>query len=149
MSRLKRHSKILELISTVDIETQDELTDYLKREGFDVTQATVSRDIKELELVKAASDRGYKYVQSNDRAPRISPRHITLFKGAVIGVDCAENIIVVKTVGGSANAAAALIDSLKDPLILGSVAGDDTVFIVVKEKNRAAEVMERLNAYML
>ncbi|MDR3293797.1 MAG: arginine repressor [Clostridiales bacterium] len=148
MPKSKRQAKILELISNGAVETQDELTALLCTAGFDVTQATVSRDIKELGLVKTASDGGaYKYFQSI-QTPKLSSRRIDLFKGAVVSVDSAENIIVIKTISGSASSAAALVDTLKEPAILGTVAGDDTIFVVVKDKSKVDHVIERFNSYI-
>ncbi|MDR3263899.1 MAG: arginine repressor [Clostridiales bacterium] len=148
MTRSKRHAQILDLIASKNIETQDELTELLKKGGYDITQATVSRDIKELGLVKTVAENGvYKY-STNAQTSKISSRRIALFKGAVISVEYAENIIVIKTISGSASSAAALIDSLKEPSILGSVAGDDTIFIVVKDKDAIEGIIEKFNAYI-
>ncbi|MDR2090502.1 MAG: arginine repressor [Clostridiales bacterium] len=152
MARADRQSKILEIIAENNIDTQDGLTERLKACGYDVTQATVSRDIKELGLVKTAARDGYKYVspvrqdqiigQIGEQNEGLTARRAALFKESVVGIDCAENIIVIKTISGSASSAAALIDSLKEPSILGSVAGDDTIFVVVKSVGAAKGVAE-------
>jgi transcriptional regulator of arginine metabolism len=158
MARTDRQSKILELVAENNIETQDELTERLKACGYDVTQATVSRDIKDLGLIKIAFGGGYKYAAANPRQnqsadknsgqdPSLSAKRAALFKEAVVGVDCAENIIVIKTIGGSANSAAALIDSLREPSILGSVAGDDTIFVVVKSVEAVGAIMELFKTF--
>jgi transcriptional regulator of arginine metabolism len=160
MARTDRQSKILELVAERNIETQDELTERLKACGYDVTQATVSRDVKELGLIKTAAGGGiYAYAVANSAQSRaanqdqnqslsLSAKRAALFKEAVVGVDYAENIIVIKTIGGSANSAAALIDSLKEPSILGSVAGDDTIFVVVKSVEAVKEIMELFKTFM-
>jgi transcriptional regulator of arginine metabolism len=185
MARTDRQSKILELVAENNIETQDGLTALLKACGYDVTQATVSRDVKELGLIKTAFGDGYKYAAANTRQTRaadadknpnpslsakraalfkgavgedyadaekdqnlsLSAKRAALFKEAVVGVDYAENIIVIKTIGGSANSAAALIDSLKEPSILGSVAGDDTIFVVVKSAEAVKGVMDLFKTF--
>jgi transcriptional regulator of arginine metabolism len=158
MARTDRQSKIIELVAENNIETQDGLTERLKACGYGVTQATVSRDVKEIGLIKVAFDGVYKYAVANPRqsrateqgsghTPSLSAKRAALFKEAVVGVDCAENIIVIKTIGGSANSAAALIDSLKEPSILGSVAGDDTIFVVVKSAEAAGGVMELFKTF--
>ncbi len=133
-----RHAKIVEIISSMDIETQEQLTDVLKSEGFSVTQATVSRDIKDLKLVKvSARSGGYKYaLSSSDGAPPAAKFH-NIMKETITSVDHAENIVVVKTFPGMADAAAAAIDSLKTPGKVGSIAGDDTVILIMRTKNDA------------
>ncbi|MDR1905737.1 MAG: arginine repressor [Clostridiales bacterium] len=148
MSRSKRQAKILELITDSNIEKQETLTELLKDAGFDVTQATVSRDIKELGIIKAFGENGaYKYA-ANTQTSKLSSRRIAIFKGAVVSVDYADNIIVIKTMSGSASSAATLIDSLKEPAILGSVAGDDTIFVVVKNKSAVEGIIDKFNGYM-
>lgn len=133
-----RHSKIVDIISKQDIETQEQLTDILKKEGFPVTQATVSRDIKDLKLVKVTSKNGvYKYALSTgDNAPPAAKFH-NIMRETITSVDHAENIVVIKTFPGMGGAAAAAIDSLKTPEILGSIAGDDTVMLVLRTKDDA------------
>jgi transcriptional regulator of arginine metabolism len=150
---MSRQAKILELIETYDIETQDDLALHLTQSGYSVTQATVSRDIRELGLIKVAANGvngTYKYAalaplnggSEEKRTPRLS----ALFKSSVVSVKYAENIIVIKTVSGAASSAAALIDALKEPLILGSVAGDDTIFVVVRSKAAAGGVADLFNS---
>lgn len=140
----KRHAKILEIIENTNTVTQSDLTEKLKAEGFDVTQATVSRDIKELGLVKVASGSGgYKYQLPYD-ASAFSSKHITIFSHSVMKIDCALHTIVVKTLAGMANAAAAAVDNLIGDKILGSIAGDDTVLIVTRSEQEAKELTEVL-----
>ena len=138
--KTRRHSKILELIQQHNIDTQEELLKLLRAEGYDVTQATVSRDIKELRIVKEmAENGGYRYAVSNaDPVATFSGRLRTIFKECVLGYDYAQNIIVVRTMPGLASAAASAIDALNWSSVVGTLAGDDTLFIVMRENNAAA-----------
>lgn len=139
-----RHAMILQLIDTMDIETQEELAEELKRHGVSVTQATVSRDIKELRLLKVLSENGgYKYaaVERNDRG--VSDRLIRMFTESMISQASADNLIVIKTLSGTAAAAAEAIDSLKWPEIVGTLAGDNTIFVALQSKELTESVMER------
>lgn len=144
-----RHNKILQIISEHDIETQDELINKLCECGFDVTQATVSRDIKQLQLVKIATEDGnYKYSlpHRDDAASNIKFKNI-LYETA-ISVQNAENIVVIKTYPGMANAAAAAVDALLGENIIGCIAGDDTIFIVVKNDDDAEVFTNTLRTIM-
>lgn len=139
--KYSRHSKIIEIIKEYDVETQHELAELLIDSGFSVTQATVSRDIKELRLIKTLSKNGkYKYSESNESSQLISDRFMKLYKDAVLEVDYAQNIVVVRTLTGSANAAAAAIDALKVKKIVGTIAGDDTIFLLARSENDALEI---------
>lgn len=141
--RYSRQNMVLELINKYEIETQEKLCQLLKEAGFDVTQATISRDIKELQLVKAMSPSGkYKYVQHKEEGP-ISNRFVKIFKETILSVDAAGNIIVIKTLSGCANAAAEAIDSLNVDHIVGSVAGDNTILIVIEDTKYIPELLER------
>ena len=141
----KRHVMIMELIGSHDIETQEELAIMLKEAGQDVTQATVSRDIKELNLVKVSNNRGgYKYSSQSGASGGISTRHLRIFSDTVLSIDYSGSTIVIKTMTGSANAAAETLDALSWDEFLGTLAGDNTIFIVVKESANAADVCERL-----
>lgn len=147
MTKAQRHNKIKELIQKHDIDTQNALADALNENGFNVTQATVSRDIKELGLVKVLDDNGgYKYALPVKTAEtlNISTKIINVFCESVISIDYSQNIVVVKTLSGSANAAGSLIDKLNIPEILGCIAGDDTIFIVVSSSEVAPSVVEKL-----
>ena len=147
--KYSRHSKIIEIIKDYEVETQQELARLLKTKGFDVTQATVSRDIKELRLVKILGQNGkYKYARSNESSQLVSERFMKLFKDAVIEIDMANNILVVKTVVGSANAAAAAIDALDVKKIVGTIAGDDTIFLLMKNKKDALEIKSYFEGLM-
>ncbi len=146
MSRQDRQNRIIKIIEDRDVETQQELTDILISEGFKVTQATISRDIQELGLIKSS---GYgqksRYVKPLD--PRLQ-RLRTLFHQSVLSIDFTENFIVIKTLGGSANSAAMLIDHLENPEIMGTIAGDDTIFILVKTKDEVIRIVKQLNDFL-
>lgn len=138
--KFRRQAKIIELIDQEEIETQEELTAKLVTHGFETTQATVSRDIKELCLIKVTSKKGVsKYAQEHDASRgSFSARLRNIFKECVIKIDTAQNIVVIKTLPGLGSAAAASIDALKSMEIVGTLAGDDTVFIAMKD-NKASE----------
>ena len=143
--KIARHAKILELIEKYDIETQDELAQKLCEEGFMVTQATVSRDIREMKLTKIATERGkqkYSVITGNDT--EITERLTRVFKEAVVKMDYAQNMIVIKTLEGMGMAVAVALDNMQNPEILGTIAGDDTVFCVVRTHNQAAVSIEKL-----
>ena len=147
MTKAQRHNKISEIIQKQDVDTQNALVDALNKCGFNVTQATVSRDIKELGLVKVLSDNGgYKYALPVKTAEtlNISTKVINVFCESVISIDYSQNIVVVKTLSGSANAAGALIDKLNIPEILGCIAGDDTILVVVSSSEVAPNVVDKL-----
>ena len=138
-----RQHKILELIEEYEISTQEALIQKLAECGFESTQTTISRDIRQLRLIKGPTGRGtYKYVAPEVRHGNDAPGHNSALIDAVIKIEAAQNIIVVKTLSGMANAIAVCIDSLKISDIIGSVAGDDTILIVLKtaEKAEAVEV---------
>ncbi|MDK2798689.1 MAG: transcriptional regulator of arginine metabolism [Clostridiales bacterium] len=139
-----RHSKILEIIETNIIETQEELAEKLKENGIDVTQATVSRDIKELRLIKVLAENGkYKYAAINTPDANISGKLRTIFAESVINIDYALNIIVIKTLSGMAQAAAAAIDAMNWSEIVGSIAGDDTIMVVTRSEKNAYVLAEK------
>ena len=134
----KRHAKILELIAQFEIDTQEELLGKLNENGFKVTQATVSRDIKELRLVKVQGANGYKYsLSANKESADMSFKFHAVFTESVLSVDCAENIVVIKCYAGMANAACAALDSVSWKDVVGTIAGDDTIMCVMREKNSA------------
>lgn len=144
--KLDRHSVILQLIEEMDIETQEELAQELKKRGFDVTQATVSRDIKELRLVKVLSSSGtYKYAAIDQTDAGVSDRLIRIFSESVVSMDYANNLIVIKTFSGGAMAAAAAIDALNWNEIIGCIAGDDAILIIVKNNELVKGVIQRFN----
>jgi transcriptional regulator of arginine metabolism len=142
--KFNRHSKILELIENKNVETQEELAELLKSLGFDVTQATVSRDIKELKLVKVMSEEGiYKYSQLSQSETSISGRILSVFVEAFVSCDYSNNIVVVKTLSGMASAVAESIDTLKFTDILGTIAGDNTIIIVCRTENIAETLVNK------
>lgn len=139
-----RQNKILELIEKYEIDTQTTLQERLKEAGFDVTQTTVSRDIKEMKLVKGLTERGtYKYVMPNLRQESPSPVLNSTLAAAITRLEVSDNIIVLRTLPGMANALASCVDGLALPEILGSVAGDDTILFVVRA-GEASHVREKL-----
>lgn len=141
----KRHVKILELIRKNDIETQEELSDYLEREGYRVTQATVSRDIRELKLTKVATSSGrQKYAALSENANEMTEKYTRVFQNGFVSMDMAMNILVVKTVPGMAMAVAAALDAMDCHEIVGSIAGDDTVMCAVRTVDETVTLMERL-----
>ncbi len=147
--RSARQSKILDIITKQEIETQEELSLALKKAGIEVTQATISRDIKELGLIKVLSDnKKHKYAAVDMGEQKISNKFLNLFRESVISISSAENLIVIKTISGSANAAAMAIDKLGFAEMLGCVAGDDTLLIVVTSKDAVAGVLEKISRLM-
>lgn len=141
----RRQAKILELISTKDIETQEELQEYLLSYGFEVTQATISRDIKELRLVKDLSPSGrYAYSTGKKRTDHMISRAGGIFSESIISIDYAMNIIVIKCFSGMANAACAAIDSMSPDEILGTIAGDDTIFMLCRTEENAKYLSDKL-----
>lgn len=145
----RRQSALLEIIQEYDIDTQEELQERLKQRDFTVTQATISRDIKELKLVKTPVGNGkYKYATGNKAVVDSLSTFNTLFKTTVISVDFAQNIIVVKTTSGMAQGVCATIDSIEWDGMLGSIAGDDTIFIVASTTAKAATLASELKRNM-
>lgn len=146
MNKFERHYFILNLIKDNVIRTQGEITERLREAGADVTQATVSRDIKELKLVKKAdNDNEYRYVSmANQTYGDLETRLSNIFAEAVVSVESAANIIVVKTLSGMAQAAATLIDSMEYKGVIGCIAGDDTIMTVAKSEKEAEKVANKL-----
>lgn len=143
--KIERHSKILEIIKSMDIETQEELAEQLKKTGMDVTQATVSRDIKELKLIKVLSDKGtYKYAVISPTENFLSNKLVSIFSNTVLSVENVQNMVVVKTISGSGSAAAEAVDSMHLPGIVGSIAGDNTIFILTADDKKAYELVKKL-----
>ena len=141
----KRHVKILELIQKNDIETQEELLDYLNGEGYRVTQATVSRDIRELKLTKVTVRNGrQKYAVLAENTNDMMEKYTRIFQNGFVSMDMAQNILVVKTVPGMAMAVAAALDSMDCHEIVGSIAGDDTIMCAVRTVEDTVTLMERL-----
>ena len=146
MARSARQSKILELISTKEIETQDELARELKNANYDITQATISRDIKELGLTKILSSSGkYKYCIVGTGEQVISNKYISIFKEAVISVKVAMNLVVIKTMKGMSSGIASFVDKLNITELMGAVSGDDTVMLIFPTTTYASQAVMTLN----
>ncbi len=146
----RRHEAIKDLISKEDVETQEDLLNSLKESGFDVTQATISRDIKELRLVKTLSSSGkYRYSTGQENIRDISTRFYSLFSDAVFSVETAQNMIVIKTVNGMAQAVCAAMDSQQIQGFIGTLAGEDTIFVVCKTSDLAFEKAEKLRKLII
>ncbi|HHY21782.1 MAG TPA: transcriptional regulator ArgR [Bacilli bacterium] len=144
MNKGQRHIKIREIITKNEVETQDELVDFLKEAGFNVTQATVSRDIKELHLVKVPLiDGRYKYSLPSDQRFNPLQRLKRALMDSFVSIDGSENLIVMKTLPGNANAIGALIDNLDWDDIIGTICGDDTILIICRYKEKSAEIIDR------
>ena len=143
--KTKRQTKMLELIKKHDIETQEELSDYLQKEGYQVTQSTVSRDIRELKLTKVAMSNGrQKYAALTEANEDLSEKYTRVFRDAFVSMDMAQNILVIKTVSGMAMAVAAAIDAMHLHEIVGCIAGDDTIMCAVRSVDDTIAVMSRL-----
>ena len=147
MSRAKRQSKILEIINSSAIETQDELVKELSNNGFKVTQATISRDIKELGLIKAATDGGNsRYVTVTSVDYIISTQLITVFKEAVVSFTTANNLVVVKTLSGCSTNVGMVVEQLNIPELVGCVSGYDTILMVTQTPEDAITLKTKLEA---
>lgn len=143
----KRHTAILELINTYEIETQEELARLLNKEGYNVTQATVSRDIKALRLLKTVSGSGvYKYTKPDET--KNMPANYNLLAQSAQSVDYAQNIVVIKTHSGMAQGAAAVLDAMNLDKIMGTIAGDDTIMCITKTEDDAKEVVLKIRDMM-
>ena len=149
MLRSARHAKILEIISRKEIETQEELCAELYALNLVVTQATISRDIRDLHLFKVAGiEKKYRYAYINDGESEISPKMKNLFRDCVISVKSAQNLVVVKTLSGNGANAGAVVDKLNYDGIVGLVAGDDTLLIVCENNELALAVVEKINEFI-
>jgi len=142
--KTKRHSKIVELINSYDIETQEELAQRLEEDGFAVTQATVSRDIRDLKLSKVVTANGKQKYSLMPKQDGISEKYVRILGEAFVSMDMAQNILVVKTVSGMAMAAAAALDSMQMSEIVGCIAGDDTIMAAIRSVEDTVAVMERI-----
>lgn len=147
--RISRQNKILELIEKNEIETQDKLVSMLKEHGYDATQATISRDIKELQLIKTLSSAGrYKYATAVSQQGLMTDRFANILRETVKSTASSGNIVLLKTLSGCANAAAEALDSLGLPHVIGSVAGDNTIMFVVDDPSHSQDVMDTLNSLL-
>ncbi len=144
--KYSRHNKILELIHKQEVETQEELAKLLIKNGYNVTQATISRDIKELKLIKIQTATGKsKYAAETHSYQSITDRFIKIFKDTILSVNYSNNIIIIKTLTGCANAACEAIDALNLDNILGTIAGDNTIFVVVDENINVNKLVHQFN----
>ena len=146
MMKSQRHAQIIKFIQNKDIETQEELTLLLKENGFDTTQATVSRDIKELKLVKVPDEIGkYKYaVKNSDEEIKVSAKFKTILEETVLRIDVSTSIVVIKTFPGMAQAAASAIDNMNWGEIVGTIAGDDTIFVALRTTDDALILCKKI-----
>lgn len=146
MARNSRQSKILEIISTKSIETQDELVAELRALNFDITQATISRDIKDLGLIKIATENNkYKYAVINNEVNSITTnRKLNIFKESVISIKTAMNLVVIKTISGTAGLVSSFVNGLSIPTILGCTYGDDAVMVITSDREDGSMVQSKL-----
>ena len=143
--KTRRQTKILELIAKNDIETQEELSEYLQAEGYSVTQATVSRDIREMKLTKVSMSNGkQKYAALVDSKEDMSEKYVRVLRDGFVSMDMAQNILVIKTVSGMASAVCAAIDDMQFSEIVGTLAGDDTIMCAVRTVEDTANIMKRI-----
>ncbi len=141
-----RQSEILDIIQNVDVETQEQLLDELKSRGYSATQATISRDIKELRLVKELAGGGYRYTVSERKGMVDSDARLrNIFKEGVTSVDLAQNIVVVRTMPGLASAACSALDAMKIPGMVGSLAGDDTGILIMRDNEAAEQFIQEVH----
>lgn len=147
--KTRRQTKILELIKKYEIETQEDLSAYLEQEGYQVTQATVSRDIRELKLTKVSLTGGrQKYVALLETNEDLSKKYERIFRDGFISMDIAQNILVIKTVSGMAMAVAAALDALQLYEVVGTIAGDDTIMCVARSTEDAIAAIDKLRKFV-
>ena len=148
--KVNRHAKIIELINKNYIETQEELAEYLNKEGFKVTQATVSRDIRDLKLTKVPAENGkQRYAEHQSAENGMSEKYIRVLKDGFVSMDMAQNILVIKTVAGMAMAVCAAIDAMKWNEVVGSIAGDDTIMCAIRSVDDTIKVMDKISKIVL
>ena len=148
--KVNRHAKIIELINKYQVETQEELADYLNEAGFKVTQATVSRDIRDLKLTKIPADNGkQRYAVHQKSENGMSEKYIRILRDGYVAMDMAQNILVIKTVAGMAMAVCAALDAMKWNEIVGSIAGDDTIMCAVRSIEDTITVMDKISKIVL
>lgn len=144
--KVGRQTKIVELINKYDIETQEELADRLNAAGYNVTQATISRDIRELKLTKVSTNEGrQKYIVLQNQEAGLYEKYVKVLQNGFISMDKAQNILVIRTISGMAMAVAAALDALHINGIVGSIAGDDTIMCAIRTSDETISVMEKLN----
>ena len=147
--KIGRQARIVDLIAKYDIETQEELADYLKKEGYRVTQATISRDIRELKLTKIATNDGrQKYALMQPQGAGMNEKYLRVLKDGFVSMDMAQNILVIKTVSGMAMAVAVALDALGWNEIVGCIAGDDTIMCAIRTTDQTKTVMDKIRKLM-
>ena len=147
--RYSRQNKILELIANNEIETQEKLASMLRNQGFNVTQATISRDIKELQLVKVLAGSGrYKYAVSTQQDTPISDRFVKIFRETITSFASAKNLIIIKTLSGCGPAAGEAIDNINLPHLVGCIAGDNTLLVIIDDDSNVEEVLSTFNSML-
>lgn len=147
--KLARQTKIIDIINNNQIETQEELLEQLKKAGYNVTQATISRDIKELKLIKVAGKDGIQcYSVLKEISGIYNERVVRVFKESVLSVDTAEFLVVIRTLPAMGQAAALAIDSMERQEIVGTVAGDDTIFVAIRERSQVEEIVKQFRKLM-
>ena len=143
--KTSRQSKIIDIIQKYDVETQEELSEYLVKEGYSVTQATVSRDIREIKLTKISMNNGrQKYAVLSDTSEDMSDKYVRVLKEGFVSMEMAQNILVIKTVSGMAGAVCAAIDAMKINEIVGSIAGDDTIMCAIRTVDETLALMKKI-----
>ncbi len=148
--RYSRQNKILEIISNNEVETQEKLASLLKNEGFDVTQATISRDIKELQLIKVLSNSGrYKYAVSTQQDAPISDRFVKIFRETITSFSSVNNMIIIKTLSGCGPATGEAVDNIGLPYVVGSIAGDNTLLLIIDSEEHVEEILSRFNNMLI
>lgn len=145
-TKKQRHAKILELIKTETIERQEDIAKKLNELGYMVTQATVSRDIRDLNLLKRSVGGVIKYILPEEVTTDNTVKLIDIFGNSVVSIERAENLLVVKTLSGTAHAAASAIDAMSNSMILGTIAGDDTILVIVKDSENAETVKKEITS---
>lgn len=149
MQRTLRQQKILEIIANKEIETQEELCEELNKVNFNVTQATISRDVKELKLYKVAgTQKKYRYASLDSYVDNVTDRMSSLFKGCVLSINSTKNLIIIKTLRGNGSTVGVFVDSLQIHEIVGSIAGDDTFLVVVDTDEHTQKVINILREYL-
>ena len=144
--KIGRQAKIVELVNTYDIETQEELAELLNQAGYNVTQATISRDIRELKLTKVATDRGrQKYVVLRQSGDGMAEKYVQVLRNGFVSMDSAQNILVIKTVSGMAMAVGAAVDHLNLNGVVGCIAGDDTLMCAIRSREDTLQVMRQIS----
>ena len=144
--KIGRQAKIVELVNTHDIETQEELAELLNQAGYNVTQATISRDIRELKLTKVATDRGrQKYVVLRQSGDGMAEKYVQVLRNGFVSMDSAQNILVIKTVSGMAMAVGAAVDHLNLNGVVGCIAGDDTLMCAIRSREDTLQVMRQIS----